>query len=93
MPRDGLTSELPGAAIPLRLLVLGGLFLAELVTLVLVFQISAPLECRQTEAEAACRALRGSVLRALCLAVALGLYLSARRTARVRFVAMTAVRA
>ncbi|MFP4044735.1 MAG: exosortase E/protease, VPEID-CTERM system [Rhodosalinus sp.] len=93
MPRDGLTVAAPGGAVPLRLLLLGALFVAELVALVLVFQIAAPLECRQTEAEAACRALRGSVLRAFCLAVALGLYLSSRRAARARFVAMTAARA
>lgn len=88
----GLTTVPPGGAIPLRLLLLGGLFLAELVALVLVFQLFAPLECRLTEAEAACLALRGSVLRALCLAVALGLYLSARRATRARFVAMTRAR-
>jgi hypothetical protein len=92
MPRDGLTAAAQGGGFPLRLAVLSALFVVELVALVIVFQIAAPLECRLTEAEAACRALRGSVLRALCLAVAVGLYLSARRGARDRFVAMTAAR-
>ncbi|TDK50448.1 exosortase E/protease, VPEID-CTERM system [Antarcticimicrobium luteum] len=58
------------------------LFAAELVAVVLVFQVLSDFECRQTGVEQACRALRGGALRGLCIAAALGLVLALRADLR-----------
>lgn len=90
MPPDGARRE--GGNRALRPMLLGGLFLAELLALVTAFQLGVSLECRLTDVEAACRALRGSALRAFCLAAALAVYLAARPGARARFMTMATAR-
>ena len=77
---------------PNRSLWICGIFAAELVLIVLAFQVLAPLECRLTTIEAACRGLRGAVLRALCLGALLGVYLWAVPPARADFARITGAR-
>ena len=76
--------------IPGRVWWLGGLFAAELVLIVLAFQVLAPIECRLTEIETACRGLRGAMVRVMCLVALLAVYLWARPSARAGFMAMVA---
>lgn len=76
--------------LPARAFGLLALFALELAAVVVAFQVLASVECRQTGLELACRALRGAVMRALCLGAVLGLYLWARRPARGAFAEMAA---
>lgn len=70
---------------PKRAIWICGLFAAEMGLIVLAFQVLAPVECRQTSIELACRVLRGAVLRAMCLGALLGVYLWAAGEARAHF--------
>jgi len=54
------------------------LFAAELIAVVVVFQVLSDFECRQTGVEEACRGLRSAALRGLCMIAALGLVLGLR---------------
>jgi len=58
------------------------LVVAELVAVVLVFQVLSDFECRQTGLETACRGLRSLALRGLCVVAALGLVLGLRADLR-----------
>jgi exosortase E/protease (VPEID-CTERM system) len=71
-----------------RALRLGGLFLAEAVLMVAVFQVSVDLECRATGIEAACRGLRWAGVWFICAASLLGVWLWARPEARAAFLRM-----
>ncbi|MGE4325118.1 MAG: exosortase E/protease, VPEID-CTERM system [Pseudodonghicola sp.] len=66
------------------------ILMAELVAIVLVFQVFTSFECRQTGIEAACRALRGGALRGLCVVASLALVLALRADLRGRLAALTA---
>ena len=68
-----------------RALSLGGLFVAEMVVLVLGYQVLSDLECRATGIEAACRGLRFVALWLLCAGSLVGIYLWARPVARADF--------
>ncbi|VVT32336.1 CAAX amino terminal protease family protein [Roseovarius sp. EC-HK134] len=79
-------SEDTGKLIPHgRALSLGGLFVAEMVVLVLGYQVLSDLECRATGIEAACRGLRFVALWLLCAGSLVGIYLWARPVARADF--------
>ncbi len=65
-----------------RLIWAMALVAAELVAVILVFQVLSDFECRQTGLEQACRALRGAALRGLCVFAALGLVLGLRADLR-----------
>ena len=65
-----------------RLILAAAFLVAELVAVVVVFQVLSDFECRQTDVEAACRALRGAALRGLCVAAALALVLGLRADLR-----------
>lgn len=67
---------------PKRFWMICGLFAAEAVLIVLAFQVLAPVECRLTGIEAACRGLRGAAVRAMCLGALLAVYLWAAPEAR-----------
>ena len=54
------------------------LVVAELVAIVVVFQVLSDFECRQTGLELACRGLRGVALRGLCVVAGLGIVLGLR---------------
>lgn len=69
-----------------------GIFAAELVAIMLAFQVLASVECRLTGIEMACRGLRGAVVRTMCLGALVGVYLWASDTAREGFVRMAAAR-
>lgn len=69
-----------------RALRLTAIFAAEMVFVMLAFQLFASLECRATSVEAACRALRGAGLRGLSLLLLVGVYFWAVRTAWRAFV-------
>src|SRR6056297_2181965 len=77
---------------PQRAVWIGMLFAAELVAIVVAFQVLASVECRLTTLETACRGLRGAVVRALCLGCMLGIYLWALPPARRDFAAMAEAR-
>lgn len=79
------TFKMPGRAIGLC-----ALFTMELVVIVVAFQLLTSVECRLTVIEGACRGLRGTVIRALCVGIMLGIYLWARSGARGRFAEMVA---
>ena len=79
--------------LPKRALWLGALFAAELVAIVLAFQVLASVECHLTQIETACRGLRGAVVRAVSLGVMVGLYLWAVPGARAGFARIVAARA
>lgn len=64
---------------------LGALFVAEMVLLVLGYQVFSDLECRATGIEAACRGLRFVALWLLCAGSLLGIYLWSRPVARGDF--------
>ena len=83
---DTLHSALPRA---LRLTLL---FAAELVLVMLAFQLFATLECRATSVEGACRALRGVGLRGVSLLVLLAVYFWAVRAAWQEFLRLAAAR-
>jgi len=78
---------------PARAWAIGGLFAAELVLIVIAFQVLAPVECRLTGIEAACRALRGAMLRAMCLGALVGVWLWAVPRARAAFAGICGARA
>lgn len=59
-----------------------------MVLIMLAFQVLASVECRLTSIETACRGLRGAVVRAMCLAALIGVYLWAAPAARQGFVRM-----
>lgn len=73
---------------PKRAIFICGLFAVELVMIMLAFQVLASVECRLTPIEAACRGLRGAVVRALCLGALIGVYLWAAPAARHGFARM-----
>lgn len=73
--------------------VICGLFAAEAVLIVLAFQVLAPVECRLTGIETACRALRGAAVRAMCLGALLAVYLWAVPAARHSLARIAAARA
>ena len=64
---------------------LGALFVAEMVLLVLLYQVLSDLECRATGIETACRGLRFVALWLLCAGSLVGVYLWARPVARSEF--------
>ena len=68
-----------------RALSLGALFVAEMVLLVLGYQVLSDLECRATGIEVACRGLRFVALWLLCAGSLMGIYLWARPAARTEF--------
>ncbi len=70
-----------------RLIWLAGLFAAEMLAIVLVFQVFSSVECRLTEIETACRTLRGGMVRGICALVAIGLFLWFRPTLRQQLIA------
>ncbi len=61
--------------LPNRLLPAALLALATVVAFVLIYQVFSPIECHLTDYEAACRGLRGSLIRAVFLLAVLALYL------------------
>lgn len=63
-------------------MILGGLLVLEAALVVLTFQILLDFDCRDVTLYSACRALRLSLVQALCLLVGFGLYLSASPRAR-----------
>lgn len=65
-----------------RLFWLTALFAAEILAIVLVFQVFSSVECRLTDIETACRGLRGAMIRGLCIFVATGLFLWVRPSLR-----------
>ncbi|WP_417727917.1 exosortase E/protease, VPEID-CTERM system [Roseovarius sp.] len=70
---------------PRRVMNLGVLFVAELVLLVVGYQVLSDLECHSTGIEDACRGLRLLALWLLCASSLLVIYLWARPEARVAF--------
>ncbi|WP_294609844.1 exosortase E/protease, VPEID-CTERM system [uncultured Roseovarius sp.] len=71
--------------LPARAVWLGALFVAEMIVIILAFQVLSQIECRQTVIEGACRALRGLALGVMCVGFLLGIYLWARPEARQGF--------
>ena len=65
-----------------RVIWIGALFALELCVIVAVFQVLSPVECRLTEIETACRALRGLVVRAASLLAGGAILLWARPALR-----------
>lgn len=63
--------------------------MAELLAIVLVFQVFTSFECRQTGVETACRALRSGALRGLSVVAAMVLVLGLRGDLRQRLAALT----
>lgn len=51
--------------LPSRVVWLGAFYVAEMVVVILAFQVLSQIECRQTAIDGACRALRGLSLLAL----------------------------
>lgn len=56
-----------------RLMLMAGLALAELFAVILTYQVMASIECRQTEIEFACRALRSMTARGLAVITVLAI--------------------
>lgn len=77
---------------PKRAWWLCGLFAVEMALIVLAFQVLAPVECRLTGIEPACRALRGAAVRAMCLAALAGIFLWAVPAARQDLAAIARAR-
>ncbi|SLN28491.1 Transmembrane exosortase (Exosortase_EpsH) [Roseivivax jejudonensis] len=69
-----------------RLAFIATLFALEAVLIVLVFQVLASVECRLTDIEGACRALRGALVRAISLGSGVAVLLWAKPDLRHRFV-------
>ncbi|SMP27350.1 exosortase E/protease, VPEID-CTERM system [Shimia sagamensis] len=65
---------------PTRLMTLAALAVAELLLVILAYQVMASIECRQTEIEAACRALRSMTARGLAVITVMALYFWLRPT-------------
>ncbi|MEY8838335.1 exosortase E/protease, VPEID-CTERM system, partial [Cribrihabitans sp. XS_ASV171] len=63
-----------------RLLTVAALATLELLAIILVYQVMASIECRLTEMELACRALRSMTARGLAVLTALALFFWLRRT-------------
>jgi exosortase E/protease (VPEID-CTERM system) len=59
---------------PTRLMTMAALVVAELLLVILAYQVIASIECRQTEVEAACRALRSMTARGLAVMTVMALY-------------------
>lgn len=78
---------------PKRVWTICGLFAAEAALIVLAYQVLAPVECRLTGIEAACRGLRGAAVRAMCLGALLAVYLWAVPEARASLARIAAARA
>ncbi|WP_270726501.1 exosortase E/protease, VPEID-CTERM system [Shimia sp. Alg240-R146] len=57
-----------------RLTIMAGIAVAELLAVIITYQVIASIECRQTEIEAACRALRSMTARGLAVITVLALY-------------------
>lgn len=79
---DGTTNGAIRGTMSRRMVWALALFTAELVAVVVVFQVLSDFECRQTGIEAACRGLRSVALRGLCVVAALGLVLGLRADLR-----------
>nr|WP_255699778.1 exosortase E/protease, VPEID-CTERM system [Ruegeria alba] len=62
------------------------LFALEMLAIVLIFQIFSSVECRLTEIETACRALRSATIRILCVGIGLGLFIWFRPHLRRRLI-------
>jgi len=77
---------------PKRFWIICGLFTAEAVLIVLAFQVLAPVECRLTGIETACRTLRGAAVRGMCLGTLLAVYLWAVPAARISLARIAAAR-
>jgi len=67
---------------PKRVWTICRLFAAETVLIVLAYQVLAPVECRLTGVETACRGLRGTAVRGMCLGALLAVSLRAGPEAR-----------
>ncbi|MGR3712056.1 MAG: hypothetical protein ACU0A6_02910 [Shimia sp.] len=65
---------------PTRLMTVAALAVAELLMVILAYQVMASIECRQTEIEAACRALRSMTARGLAVITVMALYFWLRPT-------------
>lgn len=78
---------------PKRVWLICGLFAAEAVLIVLAYQVLAPVECRLTGVETACRGLRGAAVRGLSLGALMTLWLWAVPAARAGLLAIAAARA
>ena len=61
--------------LPSRAVWLGALYVAEMVVVILAFQVLSQIECRQTAIEGACRGLPGLALGVMCVSFLLGIYL------------------
>jgi exosortase E/protease (VPEID-CTERM system) len=85
-------TQVESLKMPRRAIWIWILFAAELVAIVVAFQVLASVECRLTSLESACRGLRGAVVRVMCLGCMLGIYLWARGSARQDFATMAAER-
>ncbi|WP_294222634.1 exosortase E/protease, VPEID-CTERM system [uncultured Shimia sp.] len=65
---------------PTRLMTMAALAVAELLLVILAYQVMASIECRQTEIEVACRALRSMTARGLAVMTVMALYFWLRPT-------------
>lgn len=74
-----------------RLFWLTVLFSAEVLAIVLVFQVFSSVECRLTDIETACRALRSAMVRGMCAFAAAGLFLWFRPALRRQLIEATQV--
>ncbi len=72
MTSRGQATQAP--ARPTRLMTMAALAVAELLLVILAYQVMASIECRQTEIEAACRALRSMTARGLAVLTVMALY-------------------
>ncbi len=74
-----------------RLLTIAALATLELLAIIIVYQVMASIECRLTEMELACRALRSMTARGLAVLTALALFFWLRRTSFHRLAGLVAV--
>lgn len=70
-----------GPSRPSRLMTIAALAVAELFLVILAYQVFASIECRLTEIESACRALRSMTARGLSIITVMALYFWLRPTA------------
>lgn len=68
------TANIPGPSRPARLMAVAALAVAELFLVILAYQVIASIECRQTEIETACRALRSMTARGLSVLTVMAIY-------------------
>jgi exosortase E/protease (VPEID-CTERM system) len=65
------------------------LYVIECLSVIVGFQIFAPIDCRATGIETECRALRSFFVSALCVMVGIGLFMYRQKSAWRRFVDLT----